>query len=574
MTTITRAKELIEQGDALFSKRAPLLNMWQSLAENFYPMRADFTSSHSLGKDFASHLYTGRPLIAQRDLGNAISSMLRPRGKTWFRARTHDEKVNEDAASRVWLDETSDMMTRLMYARDSQFVRATKQGDNDFVTFGQAIIEPSLNRNANGLLYRSWHLRDCVWCENEELVIDVFHRDWKITVRDLARMFPKTAHHSVKQALAKEPYKEIKCRHIVLPADQYDYGKKVNKARFPFVSLVVDVDNQVILEETPRRRLGYVIPRWVTVSGSQYAYSPATVIALPDARMLQQIALTLMDAGQKAVDPPLKATSDAISGQVNWYAGGLTWVDREYDERSGAAIEPLLPEPSGLGWADRREAKIEELIAEAFFLNKIQLPPPAPGDMTAYEAQQRVEEYTRSALPLFEPMEVEYNGQICEETFQLCMDLGAFGSTEEMVQSMPRRLQGSDIKWQFESPLQAANERSKAEAFVQASNLLKMAAELDPTVRHDFDVAKAFRRSVPGTGAPADWVVPEDAANQAKEAEQQAMMAQQAAAAVSMGAGIAGQVGQGAQALQGAGIVPHPGGMPAPPGGAAAEVPA
>ena len=91
----------------------------------------------------------------------------------------------------------------------------------------------------------------------------------------------------MNDCVAKEPYREIKCRHIVLPADDYDLENNKNKDRFPFVSLYVDVENAIVLEEVPRKRLGYVIPRWVTISGSQYAYSPATVIAIPDARMLQ-----------------------------------------------------------------------------------------------------------------------------------------------------------------------------------------------------------------------------------------------------------------------------------------------
>jgi hypothetical protein len=76
----------------------------------------------------------------------------------------------------------------------------------------------------------------------------------------------------------------------------------------------------------------------VTVSGSAYAYSPATVVALPDARLLQQITLTLLEAGQKAVDPPWKATSEAIQGGVNSFAGGITWVDPEYDERGARRL--------------------------------------------------------------------------------------------------------------------------------------------------------------------------------------------------------------------------------------------
>ena len=259
-----RVRDILQIGDKLFSKRQPLLSVWQTMAENFYPIRADFTTSHVWGDEFASHLMTGRPVLAHRDLGNALSSMLRPRGTPWFYARTGDEEMNDNADVRQWLDDKSDVMRRIMYDQRSQFVRATKQGDNDFAAFGQCVIQVRPNRYADGLLYLSWHLKDCVWCENAEQVIDVFHRNWKMEAREYLRMFPETASAKVKQIKDKEPYKEIPCRHVVIPADDYDLStdkKPRNRNRFPFVSIYVDCENETILEEVPARSLDYVIPR-------------------------------------------------------------------------------------------------------------------------------------------------------------------------------------------------------------------------------------------------------------------------------------------------------------------------
>jgi hypothetical protein len=302
-----------------------------------------------------------------------------------------------------------------------------------------------------------------------------------------------------------------------------------------------------------------VIPRWVTVSGSPYAHSPATVVALPDARLLQRITLTLLEAGEKAVDPPLKATKEAITGSVNTYAGGITWVDEEYDERMGHALEPVMEAPS-LNFGIDREQRIADMIAEAFYLNKITLPDLSDGKMTAFETQKRIEEYIRGALPLFEPMEVEYNGGLCEETFESCMDLGVFGPMNDM----PPILSNREVRWQFESPLQAANERAKSQAFVQSMNLLKMAVDADPMAVHDFKVASAMRDAVVGSGAPADWIPTEEEAAQAKEAARKEAMLAQIAQAAQVGGDAANSVGGGLAALQqvaanakgGAGAVP------------------
>lgn len=542
-----RVRELVQQGDRLFSKRQPLMSLWQTMAENFYPYRADFTTSRSLGDEFASHLMTGRPVLAHRDLGNALSSMLRPRGTAWFHARTGDEEINNDATSKQWLDGKSDVMRRAMYDQRSGFIRATKQGDNDFVAFGQTVLSVEPNKYLDGMLYRNWHLKDIAWCENDELVIDIIHHNWQLEARALLKKFPDKVDGKVRKLARDEPYREIKCRRIILPEDEYDLSvdKKGRRNRLPFNSILIDCEHDTILEEVPAKRSPYVIPRWVTVAGSQYAYSPSTVVSLPDARLLQQMTLTILEAGQKAVDPPLKATAEAIQGGVNTFAGGITWVDAAYDERMGPALERLMDRPGELGWGDAREEKLERLISEAFFLNVINLPEAQGGEkMTAYETQERIKEYIRRALPLFEPMEVEYNGGLCEQTWNVAMDLGMFGSFEDM----PPQLRGHEIAWQFESPLQAANDRVKSEAFVQAGQLLAQAAQLDPGVRFDLDIDTAFRDALGGI-APAKWIVPKEVAASNKAQEAQIQRAQQAAQAMGMGADVATRVGGAVEQL-------------------------
>jgi hypothetical protein len=549
----SRVRDLVAQGDRLFSKRMPILSLWQTMAENFYPYRADFTTKRSLGDEFASNLMTGRPLLAQRDLGNSLSSMLRPRGVAWFHARTGDEGINNDASAKQWLDAKSDVMRRAMYDQHSQFIRATKQGDNDFVSFGQTVIQVTPNAYLDGMLYRNWHLKDVVWCENAELVIDTVHRNWQLEARQLAAKFPKEVSPGLRRMLKEEPYREVKCRHIIIPEDEYDLSveKKGRRNRLPFTSIYIDIENDKILEEVPYKRLDYVIPRWVTVAGSQYAYSPATVVALPDARLLQQMTLTMLEAGQKAVDPPLKATAEAIVGGVNTFAGGLTWVDAQYDERAGAALERLIDSPGDLRWGEHVEERIEKMISEAFFLNVINLPEAqAGGDkMTAYETEQRVKEYIRRALPLFEPMEVEYNGGLCEQTWNVAMDLGMFGPMDDMPDILRQYARtGQDISWQFESPLQEANSRVKAVAFQEAGQLLSQAIQLDPGVRFDFDIDTAFRDAL-GAVAPAKWVVPEDVANSRKEQQAQIDRATAAAQAIGGAADTATKVGGAVEQL-------------------------
>lgn len=541
-----RARDLVEMGDKLFSQRQTLMSLWQEIADNFYVERADFTASRHLGSDFAAHLMSGAPVLARRDLANQFAAMLRPRGKEWFSLEPEDERRGESRAVTDWSKWAAGTMRKAMYDKDARFARATKEADNDFATFGQAVMTVEYNEEKVALLYRCWHLRDVAWCENEAGDLDNIHRKWKISGRDLARKFPGKVPAKITEANKTEPYREYEARHIIVPYDEYDYTpKKAGKpGKFKFMSLLVLKDEEAVLAEFPVVDHQYVIPRWQTVSGSQYAHSPATVIALPDARLLQRITFTLLEAGEKATNPPMLAVQEAIRSDIALYAGGITWADAEYDERLGEILRPLTMDKSGLNFGADMADRHEEMIKKAFFLDQINLPAFDGKAMTATEVRVRTEEYIRAALPLFEPLETEYNAALCEKTFNILMQNGAFGSPADW----PDEVRGLDLKWQFDSPLADAAKKEDAFTFKEAADLLSIAASIDPALAQEFDARKSFRDALRAVNAPVmDEQDAEEAAGEAKEMQG----IQQIMGMVGAGAQTAEQVGKAGQALAG-----------------------
>lgn len=534
----SRAKELVKQSDHLFTKKKSFDSLCQEIAENFYPERADFTIQRYLGEEFAANLMTSYPVMARRDLGNAFASMLR-RDK-WFNVSISQED-RLDNQGRKWLERATGIQRTAMYDRHAMFRRATKEGDHDFAAFGQCVIQVSLNRDADGLLYRAWHLRDVAWTEGYDGRPNCIFRKWKPTVKQLHGYKNFKLDAKVKEKLEKDPLFEVNCLHIVIEAEYY--GTQTWKT--PYVSIYVDVDNQNIMEEVGIYGREYVIPRWQTVSGSQYAFSPATVVALPDARLIQSMTLALLEAGEKAANPPMLAVQEAIRSDLALFAGGVTWVDAEYDERLGEVLRPITQDRSGLPLGLEMQQDVRAMIAEAFYLNKLTLP--AAGDMTAYEVSQRIQEYIRQALPIFEPMEEEYNGALCEETFELLMRAGAFGN----MRDLPQSLRGQDIRFKFESPLSQAIEKEKGQKFLESSQMLAAAAQVDPGVAVNLDVQTAFRDVLGGIGVPAKWIQDEQVVAEIQAQQKAAAQAQQAMAQLGQAGAVAEQIGNAGQAIQG-----------------------
>lgn len=499
------AKELVARGSQLLNDRKAMTTLWQEIAENFYPQRADFTVTRYIGEEFAEHLYSSYPIIVHRELSTSFAAMLRPRAKDWFSISVDDED-DLSQAGREWLAWSTKRMKAAMYDRRTQFVRATTEADADFAAFGQCVISREIIWGASTphLLYRTWHLRDVSWSEKSDGSIGELYIKWKPMIKDLVEMGMDLHHNIARFAVGVENLQKTDCLRLVVSTDIY-MGPNGEGEGYPWILVYLDTLNNHIMKVVPQTSMGFTVPRWQTVSGSQYAYSPATVAGLPDARLLQAMSLTLLEAGEMSVRPPMIATQDALRGDIQLFAGGITWADVEYDERKGDVLRPLNQDRRGLpqGYAERDRQ--QAMIAEAFFINKLTLPPPE-GDMTAFEVGQRVEEYVRAALPLFEPMEHEYNGQLCEDTFDALLRAGHFGS----VQDIPRELQGRDVRFKFVSPLHDAIERKNAAIFMEAADLLERAAPLDPTALFNVDLGGTLRDALEGVGLPAKNLVPLD----------------------------------------------------------------
>ena len=528
-------RELKELGDSLFSKKQPLNSLHQDIADNFYYERASFTLERSIGTDFAANTMTSYPAMCRRDLGNYFGSMLRPNTKVWFHTGVRNTEV-KDNELRTWLQGFEATQRRAMYDPKAKFSRATKEGDHDFAAFGQCAISIELNKDANGMLYRCWHLRDLAWQENEEGDVGAKFRRWKPTAQTMVRIFGKdNLHEEVVRNAEKDPFQEHEIMHMVVEADMYD-----GKTNRPFWSVWYDGAHDKLISATPIWTGYYVIPRWQTVSGSQYSYSPATVCALPDARLIQAMTFTLLEAGEKATSPPMIATIDAVRSDVAVYASGITWVDPEYDERAGEALRPITQDFRGFNFGVQMNQEARAMIRQAFFLDQLSMPQRDAERVTAFEVAQRTEQYIRQAMPLFEPLETEYNARICDDTFTLLWRNGAFGSPLDW----PKSLRGADISFTFESPLHDAIEAQKGQLLLQGQQLLASAMQLDPSIANIVDGKTAFREALDGIGWPGKWMRSElvvaqmDADQQAKAeaAQMAATLEQSAAAAKDLGA--------------------------------------
>lgn len=549
-----KAAELIDLGDKLFRKKERLDLLNDEVAWQFAPDLCNFTRDIELGDDFMGDHMDSTPVILSRELSSQLSAWLRPQDKLWFKTTTLDDEMDAVEENARFLERLTKQVWRGIYDPRTQMIASTKEADRFYVNFGQAVL--SINEapgTREHLFFKNFHTKDCAWLENDIGEVDHLHRKQSMTARALVRRFGgerNNLHESIRKAAIKEPDREFQIRVVTLPADEYaEFTGKRAGGKLPYVIAHIDIENGCVIRDSGLVTFNYVVPRWHRFAGSQYAFSPATMTALPDARMAQMLAQIILEAGEKAIDPPLIGKQEVVIGQPNIMAGALTWVDIAHDGKLSEAIEALQIDPDmRVGFEMRKD--VREMLARAFFIDKLALPETS-SETTAFEIARRLEEHTRNLLPLFEPMQIEYNTRLLDKAFSFLVNMKKID-----LSGMPEAIANmGEFSWSFESPIQQARYRIMVEQFRDTMQVVAGAREMG-LMASPVHLDLAVRDAVRGVDGPASWR--KTKAEQDEEAaanQQKADMAEALAAATA--AGQAGtQLGEAGQKM---GVIP-PGG--------------
>lgn len=494
-----------KRGDQLFIKRDAYNSLFQAQAEIFYPERADFFGDRGEGDERYDGIFTSVPQRMRRDMANNLGAMLRPRGKEWFKAVARPDSLMEDKAAKTWLERATKTQRNIVYSPKANFTRAMSESDNDYVCFGNAIVRHTYNHEGSGLLFSCAHLKDCAWAENHEGAVDEIHEKMEMTLRQAAMLFGKdNLPKEWREALEKHPEREVKVHRCVAPLEEYEYEKDERPrrdAKFMSIYLACEVDEKDAgLGEGYFNWFPYLVRRWMTVSGEPYGRSPCAGVALADARTLNVAQQALLKSVEWRVDPPKVAAHDAVVGEINLRAGAVTYYDASaLGDTNRKVIESLeTGDPRfGVELADR--LAIEH--GRVFFQNLLKLP---DKQMTAYEAGKWIEEYVRSAAPVFEPMEAE-NAQLMDAVFERAFAKGAFGDLIDGVpDGMPEVLQGAEVDFEFETPLSQAYRELKVQKATALVVDMTAQAQVAPDSMDNVDWDAVTRGRM--EDLPVDWL--------------------------------------------------------------------
>ncbi len=518
-----RVAKARKRKDKAFSKFDQFRIYCQTIAELFWPERANFTIDRTQGMDMQEGLYTGAPQVMRRDFGNRLGVVTRPANQEWFRLVAKPDEMMSDDAIRYWCDGATRIQRRVLYNRNANYSNAMAISDQDFVTFGNSVTWCAYNRMGTGLIFKDVHLRDCAWVVNEMGLVDELYEKIKMPLGHAVRLFGiEKLPREWRKRLEKPDggLDDVMVVRAAVPVEPEDYpGRKPPKnmkCAIIYFTDEIKPGESGALSEGFCELFPYNVRRWMPLS-EPFGRSLCTTVALADARTLNVAEMAMLKAIEMVVDPPRWASDEAVLGEVVLEPGGVTFVNTE-NMTSGrdpiGKIEGGDPR-SGMEFMTYKRNQMAMMWYETLW----KFP---DREMTAYESAERMEIMTQDATPVFQPIEAD-NARQMDVVFSKISAKGVFEPPPESL------VIDGEADWEFETPVTQSLRKARAMKARNVIDNVAVARQVIPTFGDHVDWDEMEREMIAGMG-PENWVLPrkvvEERQTARDDAQRQAQMEQ------------------------------------------------
>ena len=495
-------KKLLTRFGRLKGQRQNWETHWQEVADYMMPRKADVTKRRSKGDKRTELIFDSTPLQAVELLAASLHGMLTNPSTPWFSLKFKDEQLQDDDEAKMWLEGATNTLYSVF--NQSNFQQEIFELYHDLITFGTAamFIEED---DDDTLKFSTRHINEIFIAENEKGRIDTIFRRFKISARAAIRQFGDVS-TAISKVNQRSGYDEVNIIHAVYPRNEYNPDKQ-DKQNMPFESVYYEEGSLDQLSVSGFKEFPFVVPRYLKASHEIYGRSPA-MTALPDVKMLNEMAKTTIKAAQKQVDPPLLVPDDGFILPVRTVPGGLNFY------RSGTRdrIEPLnigANNPLGLNMENQRR----DAIRNTFYVNQLMLQ--QGPQMTATEVIQRNEEKMRLLGPVLGRLQSELLKPLIDRAFAILF-------RKDMFAQAPDFLSGTDVEIEYVSPLAKAQKSSELQSIMRGIEIMGSLANIAPVFDFvDFD--KLIKHLVDIVGVPKKVLKTSAQVNAERQQKQQQM---------------------------------------------------
>jgi len=504
------------------TERANWTSHCEELANVIIPKKQGFVGDVTPGTKRAERLLNSTGVWANEMLAAGLHGFATNPSAKWFSLTMADPRMTEMPHVKQYLHDVEEIMWAKMYAPGTNLITALHETYLDLGAFGMAGLYTDYNEKDGHISFEARPMSSLVVAESNRGIIDTVFRCFTWTVRQVVQEWglDKVSEDVQKKHQEQKYDDKIKIIHAIYPRVEYNakYGDDAVQ-NMPIASCYFEHQAKHKLEEGGYPESPYSIARWSRVSGEVYGRGPG-MTALADLKMLQAKEMTIIKAGQKAVDPPNFIRHDGFINPLRLLPGGVNKI-------RGNPKDVIMPMPfaGNLPYAVEDIKALETRIMNTFHVDQLQFVNDAK--MTATEVMQRTQERMRLLGPMLGRLESELLGPLVSRVYGLLDRLG-------MLPEPPQDLLDQEFTVQYVSPIAQAQRAVEIDTWQQFVASLGVYLQ-DPQTAAGFfkeypveNVSKHFAKLLnldPDLAAKEEQI---EAANSQEQMMQMAQMAQPA----------------------------------------------
>lgn len=549
------AIDAIRTWERLEGARGTTLAHWQDCANYMMPDRADFTVQRSPGMKRMDRVFDSTPIWALQQFASGLHGMMTSPTLRWFALAAQDDQVNSIDAVHAWLDAASEIMYGLFNGPRHNFASQSHELYLDTGCIGTAAMAV-LESNRSGVLFSTRHMAECCIAENEEDRVDTLIRSWKYTAKQAIDAWGKACGEKIQQAYEKNPDQTFRFLHSVRPRRVRD-PQRADAKHKPFESVYVCVDDRTVIGESGFNEFPYMVPRFSKSVGEVYGRGLGQMV-LPDVKMLNEMAKTVLKSAQKIVDPPLQVPDEGFELPIRTRPGDRVFYRAGTRDR----IEPLKTDgniPIGIEMLNSlRQQVIRGMLVEWMLMPSNPSDPAAAGKgVTATYVLQQRDEKMRLLSPVLARMQSEFLGPLIDRVFAIMWRQSVakrFGPGA-WFPPPPPELSGMSLRVEYVSPIAIAQRTSQIDTLVRLIQMQGMVTQMDPNAPRLVDSEGIMRLVARDLNSPAAAMKSPEQVQQEQQAAAEAQQQMNAHAAIANVAGAAKDAGGAVEAFTRAGVM-------------------
>lgn len=510
-------KKVLDIYQRMVAEADGMSGIWKECIRYCYPQ--DRPSYSAFGGDMKTNGWKrtmpvcSYPVIFAQRLASSIHSNAFPANDYWFDFAIVGPDGSVDERGREWCRKARDI-THQKIRQGTNFYQESHALMNGLVCLGTAGFYTYYKGGSLHFRYISVHKNFYVSTnpDGEVNMVAILHQ-W--TAKEAIEEYGE---NKVSEKI-REAFKTAQGTGQTYAFVQLIYPKKLYKEKYslskggkPYGDVTVEMDTQEVVKTTQHGGFPFAVPRFEVYSDDTYGRCPA-MAAMPEIKAVNSLRKTLLDAGVRAIKPPLFI--NGLLGNVN-LEGGAVNRSANFDKNSVWTY----PTPTEFPVGKELMADILESLKSAFYIDVFQAIEQGKY-MTATEVTARTRSKVDNLAPIITRIQKEFSSKVVLRCLELLIENGDI----EPPPVSENEDEASYLKVAYISSLDAMVQQgiaAKTMGFVGQISQLAQAIQLMPSLTDILNVDEIIKNLGDAGTLPATFF------RDAKEVEQRrSMMAQQ-----------------------------------------------